>query len=377
MTDGFTDASYRPFNRQRVYFDRFLNHERSQMPHIFPARDVTNIGFYVTGVGSDKPFSVLATDLIPDLAFWGSSNGQFFPRYTYAEHERGMLELSEGEEVAFTRVDNITDAALDSYRSTYGEEISKDDIFYYIYGLLHSPEYRVEFAADLRKMLPRIPMVTTAEDFRTFATAGQELVTLHVGYEGVEPYPLTIAERPGAALTEAELFNYYRIEKMRFGGRGSKDRSVVIYNSRIVVSGIPDEAHEYLLGSRSGIEWVIERYQVKTDRASGIVNDPNDWSRKIHDPSYILDLLARVITVSVETVRIVRSLPSLSGGDPHGGGSQRSLLVSVSVPVRIVPVTNQTTTTPVTEHGRTSWTAILRVAFADASVPWSQAHGGL
>jgi len=128
-------------------------------------------------------------------------------------------------------------------------------------------------------------MVATADDFRAFVAAGRELATLHIGYENVAPYPLTVSGGPSAALTEAELFDYYRVEKMRFGGRGlARDRSVVIYNSRITISGIPDEAHEYLLGSRSGIEWVIERYQVKTDKASGIVNDPDDWSREVGAP---------------------------------------------------------------------------------------------
>ena len=156
-------------------------------------------------------------------------------------------------------------------------------------------------------------MVASADDFHAFVAAGRELATLHIGYESVEPYPLTVSGGPSASLTRPSCIDYYRVEKMRFGGKASaKDRSTVIYNSRITVSGIPDEAHEYLLGSRSGIEWVMERYQVKSDKASGIVNDPNDWSREVGDPRYILDLLARVVTVSMETVRIVRSLPALS-----------------------------------------------------------------
>jgi predicted helicase len=312
--DGFTDACYRPFNKQHVYFDRCLNHERSQMPRIFPEPGSLNIGFYVTGVGSDKPFSVLATNLIPDLAFWGSSNGQFFPRYTYVEHEEGMLDVT-GEESALTQIDNITDAALTDYRSAYGADVSKDDIFYYAYGLLHSPEYRADFVADLKKMLPRILMVTTTEEFCAFVAAGRELATLHIGYERVAPYPLTISGEPVAALTQDELFDYYRVEKMRFAGKGAaKDRSTVVYNSRITVSGVPDEAHEYVLGSRSGVDWIMERYQVKTDKASGIVNDPNAWSREVGNPRYILDLLASIVSVSMETVRIVHSLPILNYG---------------------------------------------------------------
>jgi predicted helicase len=178
---------------------------------------------------------------------------------------------------------------------------------------LHSPDYRSRFAADLKKTLPRIPQVTSADDFRAFATAGAELAAIHLNYEKIRPYPLRISGEPPADMVGDQLYDYYRVEKMRFGGKASaRDRSTVIYNSRITVSGIPDEAHDYLLGFRSGIEWIIERYQIKTDKASGIVNDPNDWSREVGDPRYILDLLACVVTVSVETVRIVSSLPPLS-----------------------------------------------------------------
>jgi predicted helicase len=224
-----------------------------------------------------------------------------------------MLGSDDGGHHAFTRIDNITDRALSDYRTAYGAEVTKDDIFYYVYGLLHSPQYRTEFAADLKKMLPRIPKVAAVDEFRAFVAAGRELATLHIGYESVEPYPLAVSGEPPEDVTKADLYDYYRIQKMRFPGRaGARDRTAVIYNSRITVSGIPDEAYEYMLGSRSGVEWVMERYQVKTDRASGIVNDPNDWSREVGDPRYILGLLARVVTVSVETVRIVRTLPALS-----------------------------------------------------------------
>jgi predicted helicase len=213
----------------------------------------------------------------------------------------------------WTRVDNITDQALVDYRAVYGPAVSKDDVFFYVYGLLHSPSYRAEFADDLKKMLPRIPMVPTVEDFEAFAAAGRRLAELHIGYEHVDPYPLDVAELPGPEVTGKALFDWYAVEKMRFAGNArAKDTSAIVYNSRITVSGIPDEAYEYTLGSRSAVEWIIERYRVKTDKASGIVNDPNDWSREHNQPRYILDLLARIVTVSVDTVRIVRELPTLA-----------------------------------------------------------------
>ena len=161
-------------------------------------------------------------------------------------------------------------------------------------------------------MLPRIPRVASAEDFRAFVAAGRALADLHVGYESVEPYPLTVTGDVPVGPRSGDLYDWFRVEKMRFAGTGrAKDRSSIVYNPRITVSGIPAEAHEYLLGSRSGIEWVMERYRVRTDRASGIVNDPNDWSREVGDPRYVLDLLRRVVTVSVETARIVKTLPTL------------------------------------------------------------------
>lgn len=191
--------------------------------------------------------------------------------------------------------------------TSYGPDVSRDDVFYYVYGLLHSPDYRERYAADLKKMLPRIPKVATREDFDAFAQAGRELTALHVGYESVEPFPLEVVVT-GTGV-EWEL---YRVTKMRFGGRGKvKDRTRIVYNSHITLAGIPQEAYRYTLGSRSAIEWVMERYQVKTDKASGILNDPNDWSREVGDPRYILDLIKRVTTVSVETMRIVDALPSL------------------------------------------------------------------
>jgi predicted helicase len=150
------------------------------------------------------------------------------------------------------------------------------------------------------------------DDFRAFSKAGKALSQLHVGYECVPPHPLTITGEPGSAVAGEALYDWYRVDKMRHPKTGrSQDTSTVVYNSRITVSGIPEETHDYLLGSRSALAWVMERYQVKTDRASGIVNDPNDWSREVGDPRYILDLLGRVVAVSVETVQIVESLPPL------------------------------------------------------------------
>ena len=131
---------------------------------------------------------------------------------------------------------------------------------------------------------------------------------LHINYESADPYPLTESHSTG---NESDP-GYYRVSKLRWGGTGkSKDRSTILYNGNVTVSGIPDEAHKYMLGSRSSLEWIIDRYQVKTDKASGIVNDPNAWATEHNEPRYIVDLIKRVTTVSVETMRIVEALPSV------------------------------------------------------------------
>lgn len=314
-------AAYRPFNKQHVQFDRDLNDMVYGLYDIFPTPGHHNSGLYVTGLGALKPFSTQVVSDLPDLNYWGSEGGQFFPRWTYEPIDdesatQGSFELAtDGSSVivdGYRRVDNISLAALSDYRATYGPKVTSDDVFFYVYGLLHSPDYRAEFAADLKKMLPRIPKVATVDDFEAFVAAGRTLSDLHIDYEDVDPFPLIITGDEPTGPGSADLYEWFRVGKMLWGGTGkAKDRSTIRYNSRITVSGIPDEAHEYMLGSRSGIEWVMERYQVRTDNASGIVNDPNDWSREQGDPRYILDLLARVVTVSVETVRIVRGLPRL------------------------------------------------------------------
>ncbi|WP_189061990.1 DEAD/DEAH box helicase [Longimycelium tulufanense] len=303
--DHLVVASYRPFNKQALYFDTHLNHRVGQMPKVFPSPSHDNFGIYYVGVGSAVPFSVLATDSIPDLHTTGAgSGGRYFPRYIYEKVDVEVDLFTTNADYEYTRTDNISDEILSDYRMTYGSGISKDDIFYYVYGLLHSSTYRTEFAADLKKALPRIPKV---KDFRGFADAGRELVALHVGYEAVAPYPLEETLTAASGLAERTL---YRVQQMVFGkGKGAtKDRSRIVCNSHVTLSGIPEEAYRYTLGTKSAIEWIMERYQVKTDKASGIVNDPNDWS---DDPRYIIDLLKRVITVSVESVKIIDALPAL------------------------------------------------------------------
>jgi predicted helicase len=292
---------YRPFQKQWVVFETAFNERRYQLPGMFP-RGLENYGFVLTSPSSHFPtFEALMVDQLPDLHTLDT--GQFFPRYTY-ELEAEQPTLDFGDDAGGpTRQDNIATETLARYRKLYGAHVTADDVFFAVYGLLHSQDYRTEFAADLKKMLPRIPDLAVPEDFRAFAAAGRALSELHLGYESVEPYPVIVT---GAVPEDLQ------VTKMRFGGKpGAWDKSTVRVTDSITVTGIPDEAHEYMLGSRSAIEWVLERHQVTIHKASGIKNDPNDWGREHGEPLYILDLLKRIVTVSVETVRIVKSLPPL------------------------------------------------------------------
>lgn len=310
-------GAYRPFTSQSVWLDPQLNDMVYRVPAVFPTPAHLNHGFVVMAPHPKASFAVLAQDAVPDVATFTYTT-QFFARYTYEPHGQtqfqGAFDLADDDSVVidgYKQIDNVTDQTLKQYRSWYGEDVTKDDIFAFVYGFLHSPEYRERFAADLKRSLPRIPRIE-ADDFAPFRDAGQRLLDLHIGYEDVEPYPLAIAGGAPSGPGAADPYEWFRVEKLSWGGRGkNKDYSTIIYNPRITISGIPDDAHDYMLGSRSALEWILDRYQVKTDKPSGIVNDPNDYSREVGNPRYILDLIGKVTTVSVETVRIVESLPPL------------------------------------------------------------------
>jgi len=277
-------VQYRPFTRAFVYFDRILNEEVYSFPSIFPtpSTERENLVICLSGLGHDI-FRVQASNRIPEYKFSNSENGgtQCFPFYTYSEDGSNRRE-------------NITDWALEQFRSHYNDRsITKWDISYYTYAVLHYPEYRTRYAANLKRELPRIPY---APDFHAFAKAGKRLAELHVDYEKQTPYPLEQREKPGAKLD-------LRVEKMRL----SKDKQTLIYNDFLTLTGIPKEVYDYRLGNRSALEWVIDQYQVSTDKRSGITNDPN----RPDDPEYILRLIGQVITVSLETVKIVNALPDL------------------------------------------------------------------
>ena len=302
--NNIVEAIYRPFQKQYLYADPAFIERPGALSRLYPFKDATNVGIYVVGMGSAVPFSAIAINAVPDLHVTGAgSGGQVFARFTYEPRTaEGELDIY-GEDIPFRRIDNITDEILSSYREMYGAEVTKDDIFNFVYGLLHSPGYRLEYASDLTKIIPRLPPLGTPSDFRLFAEAGRKLMVLHLGYESVEPYPLLEERSPGASP---------RVERMRFAGKaGAWDKSTIRYNDQITLRGIPLEADDYKVGSRSALEWILERYRVRLDPDSSITNDPNAWGLEHGDPEYILDLLKRIVTVSVESVALIKGLPDL------------------------------------------------------------------
>ena len=340
---GLRIAMYRPFDKRHIYYDGLLIDRPGAFNKMFPttASESENLAIGLSGLSGDKPFHSLITNCILDLHLTGDT--QCFPLYTYA---------LDGK----IRRDNITDWALAQFRAKYGPDVTKPDIFHYVYALLHHPEYRARYKENLKRELPRVPLVedgphprncvptpapargrgvgeeTGGEEaggdipyrnpspvpgegserssggggvFRAFAAAGEKLAALHIGYEQADEYPLTWVETEGAAFS-------WRVTKMRL----SADKTQLKVNAGLTLSGIPPEAFEYRLGNRSALEWVLDQYQVSTDKRSGIGSDPN----RDEDPEYIVRLVGRVVTVSVETVRIVAGMPALGLGGAGSAG---------------------------------------------------------
>lgn len=310
----FVQCMYRPFSKQWQFYSRRLNTRVYQMPRIFPDGELPNRVIAVTGKGGRAGFSALMLDTLPNLHTIDSA--QCFPFWLYEEPEADEDHLFESENTSAELVQRnaITEESLDYFRHAYPDQvITREDVFYYVYGLLHSKDYRERFRNNLSKGIPRIPCVKSIADFRAFREAGRRLGRLHVGYESVTPYPATIDVDGRDLESVTDPVSFFRVIKMKHPGSGKKkDRSTVVYNHNLTVRDIPEAAWNYVVNGKSALSWVMERQSVRTDKASGIVSDANEYAiETIGDPRYPLDLLLRVIAVSLETVQIMNSLPAL------------------------------------------------------------------
>lgn len=322
--ESLTYGSYRPFCKEFVYHDRTLIAREYKQDRLFPiissGKSADNI---VICESSEKgSLSCMVSDMVPDLHYIGSN--QCFPLYIYELVDDTRLFDSDGVRVVkdawgnrYARRDAITDTALAVFQRAYpnayikrakkysGAGVNKEDIFYYIYGVLHSPEYRERFASNLAKELPRIPLV---DDFEGFAEAGRKLADLHLNYESLEPWPTV-----ETGLLEG--FDPGKVVKMRWAkkkdpetGKRVNDYTTLIFNANVTITGIPETAQNYVVNGRSPLDWMIDRYQVKTDKKSGITNDPNEYS---DDPCYILNLVGKLVRMAMETNGIVSTLPPI------------------------------------------------------------------
>ena len=340
----FVTATYRPFTKQNLYYHRPFIECPGLWQRIYPATQYNNIVIAVSGVGQQKPFSPFITNNISDLQV--VDKAQYFPLFFYDENKNSENSLFDDEETnRYIRRDGITDWILKEVRNRFGgsRTITKEHIFYYVYGLLHSKQYRERFADDLKKSLPRIPIVDNVQDFMAFYKAGKELADLHLNYEqgineqitgqdGDYPFyanmPMLAHRAFGVRVIgdtdiwqgewTDETYQYFSVDKMKFAkvrdenGKLVADKTRIIYNSHITIENIPLKAYEYIVNGKSAIEWIMERYAVTIDKASQIKNDPNDWSKEHEQPRYILDLLLSIIILSCQTVDMVNELPKIN-----------------------------------------------------------------
>ena len=310
--NAIVTSLYRPYIKQFLYNDSEWIARSGQMPKLYPHQHVHNMVIGISGIAA-KGFSCLAANYISDYHFL-ESGSQVLPRYVFRKADQ--LDKANGltiDEYGYVREDAIKPEAVEHFRNVYGAEgasIDADAVFYYIYGLLHSKDYRGTYANNLVKELPRIPRVETYAEFKAFEQAGRKLAELHVNYESVTPYN-------GCTIEKADNV-HYRVEKLAYGkikgktGNAAKDKTCIVYNETLTIKNIPLEAQEYIVNLKSALDWVVERCCVKQDKETGIVNDYNDYATEVGDEKYIFNLILRVITVSLETVKIVNSLPKLN-----------------------------------------------------------------
>jgi predicted helicase len=319
-----TPCLYRPFSKQWLYFNRRVNEYVYQMRRFFPRPDFSNLVICISGVGAKKGYTALMSNVPVDLNLL-DAGVQCFPLNVYDLNDdeteafetpitASLFDEEPAVKHEFTLRHGITDQGLKDFQDVYaGETIAKEDLFYYVYGMLHSPDYRTSYADNLSKEMPRIPAVKTAPEFWAYSRAGRELAELHTNYEQAAPYPVQF--EGGALLLNSFSCDDFKVQQMKYGKgqNGDKhDKTRVIYNHKITMTGIPLAAYEYVVNGRPALEWVMERQTVSEHKDSGIINDANLWATQtMDDPAYSLKLFQRVITVSLKTMEIVKSLPRL------------------------------------------------------------------
>ena len=287
---------YRPFTKQYLYFNRFWNERYSQQDKFKASLSIGTVG-----IGGNKEFSITILNNIGD--FQTLQNANFYPLYYIEEDskDKSLFETLDGIEKE-NKKDGISDYIFNLTKQKYSTKITKEDIFYYVYGFLHSEDYKKEFEADLKKLIPRLPLVDDYNTFKIYSDIGRELAELHLNYENIE--------RDSNIIVEGEESNNFKVEKMRFENKDKKD--IIIFNSDIKIKNIPLEAYDYQVNGKSAIEWVVERYAITVNKDSGIENNPNLWCEENENPRYILDLLLSVISLSLKTSELIKKLPKIN-----------------------------------------------------------------
>lgn len=286
-----SSTNYRPFVSCATYYAKALTHRIYRQDDIFPIEGKWNnkaIGF--SGASSSKPFSSLAVASLPSFDYLEKT--QFVPRFRYEE---------DG-----SQIDNITDWALKQFTANYkttgkSKKISKEAIFHYCYAVLHDPIYREKYALNLKKEFPRIPFYT---DFWQWAAWGEQLMALHIGYEGVAPFKL---ERVDIEDTKARTAGLQPKAMLKSDAAAGS----ITLDSETTLRGIPQEAWTYKLGNRCAIDWVLDQYKEKKPK-DPTIREKFDAYRFADYKEKVIALLARVTTVSVETTQITAAMRDLA-----------------------------------------------------------------
>ena len=289
---------YRPFTKQYLYFNRFWNECQYQQDKF---KVLNNKIIFITGTGGKKGFSTLISNILIDLNSM-DAGANCYPLY-YIERDnkdKSLFQTLDGVEKE-NKKDGISDYIYNLAKEKYSTKITREDIFYYVYGFLHNEDYKKEFEADLNKLIPRLPLVDDYNIFKSYSDIGRELADLHLNYENIK--------KDSNIIVEGEESNNFKVEKMRFSNKDKKD--VIIFNSDIKITNIPLEAYDYQVNGKSAIEWIVERYAITANKDSGIENNPNLWCEENENSRYILDLLLSVISLSLKTNELIKKLPKI------------------------------------------------------------------